>query len=536
MDTMHTIRKPFRLIALLALLAALTVIPMTAGAQAPTPDEDTVVVGILAEPVSLDPARVANFNIMAHLFGQLYELAQATGEISPYLANSYSISEDGTEWTFTLNEGLTCHDGEPLTAEDVAYSWDRMADPENGFTGNSAGFVVPSLQFQGTRVEDDLNVTLIFGGTQNESLRLGLISEVFIHCKDSYEAMTLDEAARNPVGSGPYMFGEWVTGDYITTYRNENFTLRETYIPEIVWRIFPEQATAIAEVITGNVDVIKGIGAAQVEPVNSSGVASIVSYTSTIRAYVGFQMGEGKPWSDTVGGQAIKETPVRVALQYAIDVNAICNQLLAAECERATGPVNPPNDNPDLEPYPYDPAMAEQLLDEAGYPRGENGVRFELTLMARNIPGAVGSEVAQAIAQFLSDVGVQTEVEFLEQATFVEELIAHNLGPLYIVTTGGAAWSAQYDLADFPAPDGETNYTDWANEEFFALEASLPSLVNDPEAERAAELEMLRIFYEDPPWLLMYFSPTLEAVSNRLDYTPRIDTFFTIYNVKLKES
>lgn len=532
---MHTIRKQSRLIALLALLAALTIIPMTASAQAPSPDEDTVVVGILAEPVSLDPARVANFNLNAHLFGQLYELAQATGEIHPYFAHSYTISEDGTEWTFTLNEGLTCHDGEPLTAEDVAYSWDRMADPANGFTGNSAGFVVPSLGFQGTRVEDDLNVTLIFAGPQNESLRLGLISEVFIHCKDSYEAMTLDEAARNPVGSGPYMFGEWVTGDYITTYRNPNFPLRETYVEEIVWRIFPEQSTAIAEVITGNVDVIKGIGAAQVDPVNSSGVASVISYTSTIRAYVGFQMGDNKPWSDTLGGQAIKDTAVRVALQYAIDVSAICTQLLAAECPRATGPVNPPNHNPNLEPYPYDPAMAEQLLDEAGYPRGENGVRFELTLMARNIPGAVGSEVAQAIAQFLSDVGVQTEVEFVEQATFVEELIAHNLGPLYIVTTGGSAWSAQYDLADFPAPDGETNYTDWANEEFFDLKASLPSLVNDPEAERAAEQRMLEIFYNDPPWLLLYPGPSLEGVSNRLNYTPRNDIFTTIYDVTLAE-
>ncbi len=532
---MHTIRKSFHLIALLALLAALTLVPLSVGAQAPTPDEDTVVVGIFAEPVSLDPARVANFNIMAHLFGQLYELGQATGSINPYLANAYSVNEDGTEWTFTLNEGLTCHDGEALTAEDVAYSWTRMADPANGFTGNSAGFVVPSLGFLEAKVVDDLNVTLVFGGPQNTSLRLGLISEIFIHCKDSYEKMTLDEAARNPIGSGPYSFGEWVTGDYITTFRVADFPLRETYVNEVVWRVFPERSTATAELITGNVDVIKGIGADQVDPINASGIASVVSYTSTIRAYVGFSMNPDAEYRNTLGGEAIMKTEVRVALQYALDVSAICTQLLAAECDRATGPVNPPNDNPDLVPYPYDPAQAEALLDAAGYPRGENGVRFELVLKARNIPGAVGAEVAQAVAQFLSDVGVQTTVEFLEQATFVEQLIAHNLGPLFIVTTGGSAWSAQYDLADFPAPDGETNYTDWTNEEFFAIEASLPTLIDDPAAERAAELRMLEIFYNDPPWLLMYFAPVLEAVSNRLEYTPRIDTFFTIYNVQIKQ-
>ncbi|MDZ4765032.1 MAG: ABC transporter substrate-binding protein [Chloroflexota bacterium] len=516
------------------LLVLLLVIVMPVSAQAPAADEDTLVVGIFTEPVSLDPARVANFNITSLMFAQLYELGQATGSIDPYLATGYTISEDGTEWTFTLNEGLTCHDGEALTAEDVVYTWERVVDPANAFTGNSAGFVIPSLGYVGARADSDLEVTLIFGGPQNVSLRLGLISEIFIHCKDSYEAMSLEDAVRNPIGSGPYSFGEWVTGEYLTMNRVPDFTLRETYFEQIAWRIFPERSTATAELVTGNVDIIKGIGADQIEPINASGIASVISYASTIRAYVGFNMNPDREFSSTPGGQAILETPVRVALQHAVDVVAICTQLLGADCERATGPVNPPNDNASLEPYSYDPALAESLLDAAGYPRGDNGVRFELTLKARNIPGAVGGEVAQAVAQFLSDVGVQTEVEFVENAQFVEQLIARDLGPLFIVSTGGSAWSAQYDLADFPAPDGETNYTGWTNEEFFTLEASLPSLISDPEAERAAEQQMLQAFYEDPPWLLLYAAPLLEAVSSRIEYTPRVDNFLTVYNVSLK--
>jgi peptide/nickel transport system substrate-binding protein len=522
-----------RVLPLVLLLLALVMVP-SAAAQAPVADENTLVVGIFAEPVSLDPARVANFNIISHMFGQLYELGQATGSINPYLAHSYSISEDGLEWTFTLHEGLTCHDGEPLTAEDVVYSWERVSNPDNGFTGNSAGFVIPSLGYVGARVDGDLEATLIFAEPQNVSLRLGLISEIFIHCKDSYEAMTLEEAVRNPIGSGPYKFGEWVTGEYVTMNRWAEFPLRETYFETIAWRIFPERATATAEMIIGNVDIIKGISADQIEPINNSDVASVVSYASTVRAYVGFNMNPDLDFRNTLGGQAIMETPVRVALQYAVDVEAICTQLLGAECVRATGPVNPPNDNTDLVPYPYDPAEAERLLDAAGYPRGADGVRFELVLKARNIPGPVGSEVAQVIAQFLSDVGVKTEVEFMENAQFIQELIAHDLGPLFIVTTGGSAWSAQYDLADFSGPRGETNYTEWANPEFFAIRDSLKDLVNDPEAERAAEQEMLRIFYEDPPWLLLYMAPFLEGVSNRLDYEPRVDTFMTVYNAKLK--
>lgn len=523
-------------VPLLVMILALGAIAPAAQAQAPSPDENTLVVGVFSEPASMDPAQVSgNFSQLMHIFGSLYELGQASGAIDPYLANGYEISEDGLSWTFHLNEGLTCADGEALTAEDVVYTFERASNPDNGFTGNTAGFVFPSLGYEGIAADGDLDVTLTFSGPQNEQLRLGLISEVFVHCKDSYEAMTLEEAARNPVGSGPYSFGEWVTGDYMTMNRVEDFTLRETFFPVIVWRTFPEASTATAELVTGNVDLIKAIAADQVEPINASGVAEVLSYPGTTRFYVGFQMNPDAEFRNTPAGEALMNTGVRVALQYAVDVEAICTQLLAAECTRATGPVNPPNDNTALTPYPFDPAMAEQLLDEAGYPRGEDGIRFELTLKARQRPGPGGSDVALAIAQFLSDVGVQTEVEFMDNALFVEQLIDHTLGPIFMGSTGGSTWSAQYDLADFTSPRGETNYTEYPNEEFFTIKDSLPSLLDDPEAEREAELAALEIFYNDPPWLLLYPGPLLEAVSTRLEYTPRFDQFQVVYGARLAE-
>ena len=525
-----------RLWLLVIALLVLVITPMTASAQIPVSSEDTLVIRIPTEPTSLDPSQVVggNFSIFMHMFGTLYELGQADGSIEPYLAYDYSISEDGTEWTFMLNEGLTCHDGSPLTADDVVYSFERVADPANGFTGNTAGFVLASIGYVGVRADGDLMPTIIMEEPQNVNLRLGLLSEVFIHCRESYEGLSLEEAARNPIGSGPYSFVRWVTGEYVEMTRVEGFTLRPNIFPTIVWRIIPEPSTAVAELITGNVDIIKELPATTVGPINDSGVAEVRAYSGTTRVYIGFNMAADADFRATPGGEAIMQTDVRVALQYAVNVPAICSQLLAAECTRATGPVNPPNDNPDLTPYPYDPAVAEELLDAAGWPRGEDGVRFSLTLKARRADGAAGSDVSLAVAQFLSDVGVQTEVEFLENADFIQQLIAHDLGPIFMGTTGGSTWSAQYDLADFPSPTGETNYTEWANEEFFALRATLPGLTNDPEAERATELAMLEAFYNDPPWLLLYPGPRLEAVSNRINYISRADIFITAYNASLK--
>ena len=545
---MMKVRNSFYLMFILVLLLGL--MPLAGQAQSvPTPDDDTIVVVENREPGSLDPSQVGgatgggNFRILLHLFATLYELGQADGAIDPYLAHSFSVSDDGTEWTFHLNEGLTCHDGEPLTAEDAAYSFNRMADPANGFTGNSAGFVVASTGFVEARADSELDVTIVANKPQNRAMRLGLIAEVLVHCKDSYEAMSMEEAARNVVGSGPYSMAEWVPGEYIRANRVEGFGPRDTYFEEIVWRFIPEPSTAVAEVITGNVDILKGFPATQVDAINNSGVAEARSFPGTTRIYIGIQMNPEAGFrvdTPSLGADAIMETDVRVALQYAIDVEAICENLLRTTCQRATSLVNRPNNHPTLEPYPYDPMKAEELLDAAGYPRGDDGVRFSLELKARRATGAGGSDVSLAIAQYLTDIGVQTEAIFMETADWREQLIYHQLGPLYMGGTGGSKWSAQYDMADIPGhlaggAAAETNYTHWDNDVWFDGWDALPALTADPEAERALEIAMLEEFYNDPPWLMLYAGPRLEAVSNRLDYRSRADFFITVYDAKVKD-
>ena len=542
--------KKIPLMLSLLLIVVLGLVPLVSTAQSvPTPDDDTLVIAINGEPGSLDPSQVggstggSNFRIMMHTFGTLYELGQASGAIDPYLAHSFDVSEDGTEWTFHMHEGLTCHDGEPLTAEDAAYSFNRMADPANGFTGNSAGFVVASTGFIEARADSELDVTIVAAKPQNRAMRLGLFSEILVHCKDSYEAMTLEEAARNVVGSGPYSLTEWVPGEYISMHKVEGFEQRDSGFDEIVWRFIPEPSTAVAEVITGNVDIYKEFPATQADAISNSGVAEARFFPGTTRTYIGFNLNPDAPFrvnTPSLGADAIMETDVRVALQYAIDTDAICENLLLTTCQRATSLVNRPNNHPTLEPYPYDPMKAEELLDAAGYPRGDDGVRFSLEMKSRRLSGAMAPEVVLATAQMLSDIGVQTEAIFQESGDWVSELITHDLGPLYFGRTGGSEWSAQYDMADIPghAAGGaaaETNYTHWDNDVWFDGWDALPALTADPEAERALEIAMLAEFYRDPPWLMLFAGPRTEAVSNRIEYQSRADYFITGYAARLKD-
>ncbi|CAN5905759.1 ABC transporter substrate-binding protein [soil metagenome] len=505
---------------------------LLAVSYAQMPDENTLVVAQSVDASTFDPAEIGSrneANIAQHLLATLYQ-ASPEGELIPYLAESYEESEDGTEISFKLREGLTCQDGEALTAEDVAYSFNRAADPENGFTGNTPGFVFSSLGFVEARADDDLTATIVT--EKYNPIALGMISEVYIHCKDSYEAMSLEEAATNPIGSGPYRFVEWIRDDRFVMERVDDFTLRSPGFQTVIWRVIPEASTRTAELIAGNVDIIANVSPDQVDAINNSGASEVQAVAGTRRIYVGFNQKE--KFTSTEGGAAIQKTEVRRALQYAVDVPTICAALLNTECERASSLVNAPNSNPNLEPYPYDPETAEQLLDEAGYPRGDDGVRFSITLQAPNGRYLNDANVALAVGQYLSDIGVETEVELLEWASVYIPLIrTHDAGPLFLLGSGGATWSALYDMADLSAPDAGTNYAEWQNPDWFSGWDRI-SQTRDEAGQREIINEMLDVFYNDPPWLMMYFQPDFYGVTDRLDWQVRRDEHIFVDEATLK--
>jgi peptide/nickel transport system substrate-binding protein len=508
-------------------------LPLVVNAQ--SPDENTLVIAQSVDVNTLDPALVGattEANIVAHMFATLYEITEA-GTLSPYLADSYTISEDGTEWTFTLKEGLTCHDGSPLTAEDVAYTFNRAADPANAFTGNTTGFVLPSTGFVEARADGELEATIVTTMRQSENLRLGLLSEVYILCEEPYAAMTLDEAAATPVGSGPYRFVEWVRDDHVLMEKVEDFGLREANFQQILWRVIPESSTRTAELIAGNVDIISNVPPDQIAAINNSTTATVKAVSGTRRIYVGFQQGEqfeGQP-----GFAEIQNPMVRQAMNMAVDVPTICITLLGVECDRMATMVNPPMGNPDIEAFPYDPAQAEALLDEAGYPRGEDGVRFEITLQGGRGRYLNDANVIQAIGQYLTDVGVQTNIEILDWTSeFVPLIREKNAGPLFFLGTGGSTWSALYDMTGLSTQEAGTNYSDWKNDEWFGLWEDLANVTTQEEEDAIVD-QLLQIMHDDAPWLFLYFQPDFYAVSNRINWEPRRDEDIIVYSATLAE-
>jgi peptide/nickel transport system substrate-binding protein len=497
------------------------------GAYAAPPD-NTIVVGLSADITTLDPAPISsrdNSNIARHIFGTLFTMG-GDGVARPDLANNLEITEDGMGYIYTLNEGLTCHDGEALTAEDAAYSFNRAADPANAFTGNTPGFVFSSIAFQSAEALDDLRVQINLGAPN--SIAFGLIAEVFIHCMDSYSAMTLDEAAGNPIGSGAYRLVEWRRGSEVVMEAVEG---ADVGFQNIIWRIIPEASTRSAELMAGNVDIITNVAPDQMDVINNSSAAVVDPIQGTRRMYVGFNLSDSMAMEP--GGDAIQDPAVRRALQYAVDVPTICRQLLNFECERMTGIVNPPNANQSITPYPYDPAEAERLLDEAGWPRGDDGNRFSIAFQAGQGRYLNDANVVQAIAQYLSDVGLDVDLQIMEwSSVYIPIIRERNAGPLYFIGSGGALWSPLYDMTDLAAVDSGTNYTHWDDPRWFDRWADLRAATSEEETRQIVD-EMLQVFYDDGPWLHLYFQPDFYGVSNRVNWSPRPDEKVYLFSATL---
>ena len=509
------------------LLMASTAGLLLAGAAFAQVADDTLVVGLSADITTFEPAAVSsrdNANVVRHIFDTLQSI-EADGSVVPDLATNLAISEDGLAYTYTIEAGRTCHDGEALTAEDVAYSFNRAKDPANAFTGNTPGFVFSSVGFVDAVALSDTEVQINISAPNQ--IAFGLLAEVYIHCKDSYEKMTLEQAATAPIGSGSYKLESWTPGSEVRLSK----VAEPGTFQNILYRIIPEASTRSAELMAGNVDIITNVAPDQIDAINGSGTSTVQAVQGTRRMYVGFNL--SPEFAAMPGGDAIQNPDVRRALQYAVDVPAICSQLLNFPCERMTGIVNPPNANKSLTPYPYDPAKAEELLDAAGWPRQADGTRFTIRFQAGRGRYLNDENVVLAVAQYLSDVGLKVETDIMEWGSVYVPLIRErNVGPLFFLGSGGGLWSPLYDMTDLAKVDSGTNYTHWNDPRWFDRWTEIAAS-KSPEETRVIIDEMLKVFYDDGPWLHMYFQPDFYGVSKRLNWTARPDEKVYLFSATL---
>ncbi|MCB9452905.1 MAG: ABC transporter substrate-binding protein [Anaerolineaceae bacterium] len=411
--------KRFVYVLLLAALALLV------GIQVSAQDGMTVLrFPITSDPASLEPGLVKELfagqlalNLHAGLF--TYD---ASNNVVPYIVKDYTVSDDGLVYTFNLRDDVLWQNGRPLVAADFKKGWERYLDPNVGAqtAGEPWADVVggPELyageidELTGVKALDDytLEVTLV-----RPSLSFLQTLAVPVTWVVPEEAVVAGqpEWVGDPVGAGPFRFVEWIPNVKIVLEANSDFFLGKPAVDRIEFLVVPDASTALAQYEAGELDIV-GVPASDLERITNDATlgAQLQYFTRAQLQYAGMNQSMFEPF---------KDVRVRQAFNYAIDKETIVSAILNNSWTVATGLVPPhiPEYNSDLQGYAYDPAKAQELMSEAGFPNGEGFPTLELATL--------NSTIGEAVAAMLNaNLGITVEILQPERGDMIDGLWAHD--------------------------------------------------------------------------------------------------------------
>ncbi len=397
---------------LMATGASIAVAGFGLPALAQTPP-GVLIVGQIAEPKSLDPHAVTaanDFRILANVYDGLVRFADGTLTPEPGLAESWVISEDGLTYTFTLRDGVMFHDGTALDAEAVKFNFDRMLKEDHPFH-NTGPFPLAFFFGSIASTEAPDAKTVVFTLSEPFAPFISNLATPtgYIVSPAAVEQHGAD-FGRNPSGSGPFRFAEWKSNELVAVEKNADYWDGAPALDAIVFRPITDANTRTAEMLAGGLDLM-----VEVPPVALSEFKNdnfqIVEAAGPHLWFLILNCKSG-PFADK---------KVRQAANYAINKEALVNDVLEGTAAVAAGPTPPAFSwayNDALKPYPYDPEKAKALLAEAGVTNPK--VTFFVTEGGSGMldPVAMGTAIQADLAAVGFDVTIQT----YEWNTFLGEV------------------------------------------------------------------------------------------------------------------
>lgn len=391
----------------------------------------TLVIGHDREPESLDPHKVTAViaaDWILKLHDTIVTVQPDLATIDPGLATSFDVSDDGLTYTFTLQEGVEFHSGDPMTAEDVKFTIDRWLAEETASPTKHRIAGIASVE-----VADESTVVLTLEARNNElliNLASGfgaILNQSFVEeAGDDYGTLKVD-------GTGPFQLQEWAPRSEAILTRFDKYTWGPPFfenqgpahIDEIIFRIIPEDTTRVLELQSGNVHIVPVVPENDAQSLDDSDDIEVIEGRSGQTTYLGMNlrkelMGEGNK-------------PVRQAVMHAINREQIVNEILYGRAEVAWGPVAPwiRGALPDVEQYGYafDPDRARELLDEAGWVDSDgDGIREKdgqkLTIPIYATANDTNNEMMGLFSSNLADVGIEVESTMIEEAAIWARLAA----------------------------------------------------------------------------------------------------------------
>jgi peptide/nickel transport system substrate-binding protein len=466
-------------------------------------DPSTLAIGLPEEPNTMDPQfadGVLEYTVLVNIMEGLFTTGDNT-EVVPVLVESWEQLDDLT-WEFRLHEGVTFHNGEPLTAEAVKASYERSVDPEVNARRPWAG----DVNIEEIEIVDDFTVRFHTSAPTPHMLAR-LANDHFIYPPQYLAESDATTVARTPIGTGPYVFQGWAQGENITMTANPDYWGEpKPSIETVIWRFIPEDTSRLASLQTGQIDLMRSLLPTAIEEVESQENLAVVGIEGTRRVYIGLNT-KLEPTTDKL---------VRQALNYGTDVETIAEVILGGATTRMQNWAEVAFRNPDVTGYSYDPGRARELLAEAGYSDGIN-VTWDLATT-----GTVGiAEFPQAVVISLREVGVEVELNVLEPNILSQNTEDRTVNQLYSRTN--AAYFDPGLTFDVWRLDNIGNGAQWENEEFESLRQQIYT-GGTPEERLEWSYRMQEIIMEEAPAIFLWYQPDIYGINTRVQgFTPNGD-------------
>lgn len=415
-----------RLGAVMTLAALVSSLPsFPVGAQA-VPRQLRIAVGIDAD--TLDPARQTTTtvaNMVDYFFEPLVEMDYSKNEVVPKLATTWQVSKDGLTYTFQLRRGVTFHDGTPMNAAAVKFTFDRLLDPHTKVP--LRGALLSGIK--SVEVVDDSTVR--FSMSQPNPLLLrNLTYTTNAIMSPAAVARAGDRFTLAPVGAGtgPYIFKEWRRGESILVERNPNYWGKPPAFEEVLFRVVPDAGTRETMVLAGDVHLAMLPPAPDVKALRKNPRVNVIE-APTDRVIFLVMNNQWGPF---------KDARVRQAMNYAINKKAVLASILfdLGTVEASACPSMMFGSSPmQAGGWPYNTAKAKQLLAEAGYRDG-----FDVEFLTPNGRYIQDYQVAQAVAAQLRLINIRATVSTMDWPTYIATItqpVERNRTQLFVL---GWAW------------------------------------------------------------------------------------------------
>ena len=455
-----------------------------------------MLIAVNAEIISLDPHNISD-TLSVSATRTMYETLLEHNnnmELEMALAKDYEISEDGLEYTFHIKEGVEFHDGTSLNAEAVKYNFDRVLDEEKNLRRRRNFLQVDSVE-----VEDEyvlkINLKEPFTPMLDRVASLSIISPKALEEFGDQGIIT------NPVGTGPYIYEQWTTGDRLVLKTNENYWRSGPGIEKLTIMPVLENGARIAMLQTGEADFIYPMPTEQVSMVSSNSDIEIIESMSTIARFTFINTSK----------DIFSDVRVRKAMNHAIDKEAYANIVRGGYSTALTSHVPESiNYHSAQTPYEYNPEKARELLADAGYPEG-----FKTHIWAPN--DTENMRGMEFISQQLAQIGIEAEVIPMEEGTLSNSIYSAQTPEESTVNMWYVSWSAfDFDGAtrslfhSTNIPPAAPNVSYYMNPLADDLIDRGATEVNSQERAKIYG-DLQEIIWEDAPWIFLGSDTLLAA-------------------------